>query len=103
MEPNDALRKRVTVRVNPQIWGHRHTRESGTRFPARGVARILVLISRAGKRVPPRWIRLGGGTRFPACEAGTNLVSVFMRSKAHATSLKAVHSRRSCSCDPPKR
>jgi hypothetical protein len=32
-----------------------------------------------------RWIRLGGGTRFPACEAGANFLSVFMRSKAHAT------------------
>jgi hypothetical protein len=27
-----------------------------------------------------------GGTRFPACEVGTNFLPVFMRSKAHATS-----------------
>jgi hypothetical protein len=26
-----------------------------------------------------------GGTRFPACEVGTNFLPVFMRSKAHAT------------------
>jgi hypothetical protein len=32
-----------------------------------------------------RWTRLEGGTRFPACEVGTNFLPIFMRSKAHAT------------------
>jgi hypothetical protein len=36
-----------------------------------------------------------GGTRFPACEVGTNFPPVFMRSKAHATLIEsACHARR---------